>query len=264
MQRRYGFPYMVIHRSDLHATFLRACQRAGVELLTDVKVTAYEQVEGGARAISDGRADEAEVVIAADGMHSVARGYLVDDEPQSSAYVAYRGAVPMAQVMDNEVSLQDVVVYIGPRCHFVQYPLRQGEMFNQVAVFESPKALRGEEDWGTPDELDGAFADTVPQDPRRAQAHVAGQVVADVRPAADPELGQRPRRAPGDSAHAAPSVPGPGGGHGHRGRVGAGRAGRGGGRPGGNGGAPTGTGRRARRLPGRAPRALPARRPDRS
>jgi 3-hydroxybenzoate 6-monooxygenase len=31
------------------------------------------------------------------------------------------------------------VVYVGPRCHFVQYPLRGGEMFNQVAVFESPK-----------------------------------------------------------------------------------------------------------------------------
>ncbi len=39
----------------------------------------------------------------------------------------------------------------------MQYPLRGGEMFNQVAVFESPKALAGLEDWGTPDELDGAF-----------------------------------------------------------------------------------------------------------
>ena len=30
-------------------------------------------------------------------------------------------------------------------------------MFNQVAVFQSAKALAGEETWGTPDELDGAF-----------------------------------------------------------------------------------------------------------
>jgi salicylate hydroxylase len=51
-----------------------------------------------------------------------------------------------------------VVVYVGPRCHFVQYPLRGGDMFNQVAVFESAKARAGEEDWGTPDELDAAFA----------------------------------------------------------------------------------------------------------
>ncbi len=57
---------------------------------------------------------------------------------------------------ENDVHEKDVVVYIGPRCHFVQYPLRGGEMFNQVAVFQSPKALAGQ-DWDTPDELDAAF-----------------------------------------------------------------------------------------------------------
>ncbi|MFC7099496.1 hypothetical protein ACFQQB_02745 [Nonomuraea rubra] len=29
VERRYGFPYMVIHRSDLHGTLLRACREAG-------------------------------------------------------------------------------------------------------------------------------------------------------------------------------------------------------------------------------------------
>ena len=104
--------------------------------------------------------ETAAVVIAADGIRSVARPLLVDDEPVSSSYVAYRGAVPAAQVEALGVSMRDVVVYVGPKCHFVQYPLRGGDMFNQVAVFESPKALAGEEDWGTPDELDAAFAET--------------------------------------------------------------------------------------------------------
>ena len=45
----------------------------------------------------------------------------------------------------------------------MQYPLRSGTMFNQVAVFQSPKALAGEEDWGTPDELDAAFDGTCEQ-----------------------------------------------------------------------------------------------------
>jgi salicylate hydroxylase len=106
---------------------------------------------------ADGHVEEAEIVIAADGLHSVARRLLVDDQPVNSAYVAYRGAVPIDLVRENDVSDTDVVVYVGPRCHFVQYPLRGGDMFNQVAVFESPKALAGEPDWGTPDELDAAF-----------------------------------------------------------------------------------------------------------
>ncbi|MCP2354813.1 salicylate hydroxylase [Nonomuraea thailandensis] len=157
VERRYGFPYMVIHRSDLHGTLLRACREAGVDLVTDVAVTGYEQAPGGAVAVHDGGGEHGAVVIAADGLHSVARRILSDDEPVNSAYVAYRGAVPFDRVADLDVHTKDVVVYVGPRCHFVQYPLRQGEMFNQVAVFESGRALAGEADWGTPDELDAAF-----------------------------------------------------------------------------------------------------------
>ncbi|MFE3021648.1 FAD-dependent monooxygenase [Streptomyces sp. NPDC059256] len=161
LHRRYGFPYMVIHRSDLHGLFLRACERLGVELVNDARCVGYENTAGGARVtFADGRTDEAEVVIAADGLHSVARALLVDDETVNSAYVAYRAAIPSDQVRDHDVQENDVVVYVGPRCHFVQYPLRGGEMFNQVAVFESPKALTGAEDWGTPDELDRAFEGT--------------------------------------------------------------------------------------------------------
>jgi 2-polyprenyl-6-methoxyphenol hydroxylase-like FAD-dependent oxidoreductase len=176
MEQRYGTPYIVIHRSDLHSLFLNACRRAGVDLRTSQHVTDYENtvsastvsgstVSGstgdGARVrLADGTVHEARLVVAADGLHSGARRQLVGDEPVSSAYVAYRGAVPMDKVRENNISASDVVVYIGPRCHFVQYPLRAGDMFNQVAVFESPRARVGEEDWGTPDELDAAFAHT--------------------------------------------------------------------------------------------------------
>ncbi|HZC27545.1 MAG TPA: FAD-dependent oxidoreductase, partial [Actinopolymorphaceae bacterium] len=181
MERRYGTPYMVIHRTDLHGLFLQACQAAGVDLRTSQAVVSYENTgtavgntavgntafgntavgntETGARVtLADGATHEAPLVIAADGLHSVARKLLADDQPVNSAFVAYRGAVPIDMVRRNNVSEQDVVVYVGPRCHFVQYPLRGGDVFNQVAVFESPKALAGEEDWGTPDELDTAFA----------------------------------------------------------------------------------------------------------
>ncbi len=162
LEREYGFPYMVIHRSDLHGMFLRACQRSGVDLVTDARVVGYENTASGAKVLlEDGRTDEARIVIAADGLHSVARGLIVEDEPVSSAYVAYRAAVPIEQVGRN-VDLSEVSVHIGPRCHFVHYGLRGGEMLNQVAVFESPKALAGEEDWGTPDELDAAFTATCP------------------------------------------------------------------------------------------------------
>jgi salicylate hydroxylase len=159
LERRYGFPYLVIHRSDLHAMLLRACERAGVDLRTSRRVADYANITGGARVtLADGGVETARIVIAADGLHSAARKLLSDDEPVSSAYVAYRGTTPTASGRAAKVDLSEVVVYIGPRCHFVHYGLRGGELLNQVAVFESPKARAGEEDWGTPDELDAAFA----------------------------------------------------------------------------------------------------------
>lgn len=163
-EERYGHPYMVIHRSDLHSIFLRAAQRQGVELRGGMKAVAYTNVPGGSKVtFEDGSTDEADVVIAADGIHSVARPAIVQDEPVSSAYVAYRGAVPIELAAENDIDPTAVQVYIGPGCHFVQYALRAGEMFNQVAVFESPKALAGQDDWGTPDELDAAFEGTCEQ-----------------------------------------------------------------------------------------------------
>lgn len=161
LAKRYGFPYMVIHRSDLHGLLLSACQRAGVQLVTKRRVVGYETSATGACVqLADGSIEQADLVIAADGLHSVARKLLVDDEPVSSAYVAYRGTVPVEQTAGRDVDLSQVVVYIGPGCHFVRYGLRGGELLNQVAVFESPKALAGEEDWGTPEELDSAFTRT--------------------------------------------------------------------------------------------------------
>jgi 2-polyprenyl-6-methoxyphenol hydroxylase-like FAD-dependent oxidoreductase len=79
----------------------------------------------------------------------------------SSAYVAYRGTVPVDET-GQKVDTSEVVVYVGPRCHFVQYGLRGGDLVNQVAVFQSPKALAGVDDWGTPDELEAAFAGMCP------------------------------------------------------------------------------------------------------
>ncbi|WP_206540776.1 FAD-dependent monooxygenase [Nocardiopsis potens] len=161
LENRYGHPYLVIHRSDLHGLLLRACERAGADLVNGARVASYENTAGGARVtLASGEALEAGLVIAADGLHSTARELLIGDRPVSSAYVAYRGTVPAGHPRVRSTDLGEVAVYVGPGCHFVHYGLRGGELLNQVAVFESPKALAGRRDWGTPDELDAAFAGT--------------------------------------------------------------------------------------------------------
>ncbi|MFW0797498.1 FAD-dependent monooxygenase [Gordonia sp. CPCC 205515] len=156
-QARYGGPYFVIHRSDLHALLIEAARDAGAELLTSQ--TVDDVITEGNRAVlttADGKAHEADVVLAMDGLKSRLRTKLSDDQPVSSGYVAYRGTFPIEDVPDGQ-GITDVVGYIGPRCHFIQYPLRGGSMLNQVAVFESTGFADGKEEWGGPDELAVAY-----------------------------------------------------------------------------------------------------------
>jgi salicylate hydroxylase len=157
---RYGAPYVVIHRSDLLNVLADACRRAGVDLVPNAKVDDVATAVDSAVVTSEAGEFRANVVVAADGLRSVLRRRFSDDEPIASGYVAYRGAFPLSEidVELDENALRDVVVYVGPGCHLVQYSLRGGEMFNTVAVFKSPAYERGESDWGNPEELEAVFS----------------------------------------------------------------------------------------------------------
>lgn len=168
--RRYGAPYVVVHRTDLHAVLLEAAREAGVDLVTGVQVADVEQHADAATAVSLSgagganlgavRRDTGRVVLAADGLTSGLRRLLSDDEPVSSGYAAYRGAVPMDAARAADPAADQVTLYVGPGLHLVQYALRGGAVLNQVAVFASGRAAAGEAEWGTPAELDAAFAPT--------------------------------------------------------------------------------------------------------
>lgn len=155
---RYGAPYVVLHRSDLLNILVDACAAEGVELLPKQDVQAV--TDHGDRVSVDcagGARHEGTALIAADGLHSRTRRLFSDDTPICSGYVAYRGTIDIDQVR-RHVDLGDVVAWIGPGLHLVQYPLRSGTMYNQVAVFRSEQYAAGAADWGTPEELDRVFS----------------------------------------------------------------------------------------------------------
>ena len=164
---RYQAPYVVMHRSDLLAILYEACQAAGVELCPDSDVWVVTDGADAATAeCADGTRHDGAAVIAADGLHSVVRRLFTADQPVCSGFAAYRGTARIDQVTARS-GLDEVVAWIGPDLHFVQYPLRAGQIYNQVAVFRSPKyaACPGLADgqWGGPDELDEAFQACCPQ-----------------------------------------------------------------------------------------------------
>lgn len=158
-ERRYGGPYIVLHRSDLLTTLLRACQREpGIELLPGSPVAGVQdQGERVLIRLADGRELTTAVLIGADGLRSVVRPTLVADEPVNSGYVAYRGTLAAEDMLPG-TPMDEVRVFFAPGAHLVQYPVRAGELYNQVAVFRSASYAAGAEDWGTPEELDAAYA----------------------------------------------------------------------------------------------------------
>ena len=155
---RFGYPYLVMHRSDLLSALLEACRaESRITFETDRDVLAVEDRGDGARAIcADGESREAMALIGADGLRSATRKLVADDgEPRGFPYVAYRGAIPIDEISEH-AGLDNVIMWVGPDMHFVQYPVRRGELYNQVAVFKSPTYPNG--DWGNPNELDGHYA----------------------------------------------------------------------------------------------------------
>jgi salicylate hydroxylase len=62
--------------------------------------------------------------------------------------------------MSAHAGLDNVVMWVGPKMHFVQYPIRRAELYNQVAVFRSKRYTPESDDWGTPAELDAHYAQT--------------------------------------------------------------------------------------------------------
>jgi 3-hydroxybenzoate 6-monooxygenase len=158
-RERYGYRYIVMHRSDLLATLLAACRAQPLITLETSKdvVGIDDRVETARVTCADGSAYETELLIGADGLWSVVRKALVDDgDPICSEYVAYRGAIPIEQ-MSTHAGLDNVMLWTGPDMHLVQYPVRRGELYNQVAVFRSDRYRPDSDDWGTSDELDAHF-----------------------------------------------------------------------------------------------------------
>ncbi|MEB3102913.1 FAD-dependent monooxygenase [Ferviditalea candida] len=164
--KRYGHPYIVLHRADLHKVLYEACEaKGGITMLTNSEVEKVEDLGDRAQVtLTDGTIYETDAVIGADGIHSKTRKLVSDDHPVCSQYVAYRGTIPMEEVVETAgTDPDDVIMWIGPHLHLVQYPVRRGELYNQVVVFKSFKYKSGADDWkandwGTPEEMDERFA----------------------------------------------------------------------------------------------------------
>jgi salicylate hydroxylase len=145
-----------IHRADLLA--LLAGQLPPGTVRTGRRCTGFRQDGGSATAVfADGTTATADVVIGADGIHSVLQGFVVAPaQPVFSGVVAYRGLVPRVAGYPADA----LRMWVGQSKHFLVFPVRAGELLNYVGFVPSGAEVR--ESW------------SAPGDPAALAAHFAG------------------------------------------------------------------------------------------
>lgn len=119
-EERWGAPYLLAHRGDLHAALASAVDPKSIHLdrrLVDFVALA----NGGVRlSFANGAVVEADAVIAADGVHSFVKERLFGrDEPNFTGRIAYRTVFP-ATLLDG-YQIDDCTKWWGPDRHIVIY-----------------------------------------------------------------------------------------------------------------------------------------------
>ena len=155
---RFGNPYAVIHRADVHMSLLEGAQESDrIEVQTSTTVERVEQDDDGVTVHdAKGGTHRGLAVIGADGVKSAVRRQYVGDDARVSGHVVYRAVVDKKDFPAN-LQWNAASIWVGPNCHLVHYPLRGGEQYNVVVTFHS----RNTEEWsvkeGSRDEVQSYF-----------------------------------------------------------------------------------------------------------
>ena len=140
-EKRWGAPYLHIHRADLIDVLREAALgQPAVTLRTGAMVESYSQDEDTvAVSLVDGGQEQGDLLIGADGIHSAIRTQMLGaDKPQFTGNVAWRGTVPI-EALGEYAPDPNATIWLGRGKHVVTYRLRRGTLANFVGVVEHSK-----------------------------------------------------------------------------------------------------------------------------
>jgi salicylate hydroxylase len=144
---RFGNPYAVVHRGDLHGVFLKACRDSDlIDLRVSSEVVGYDQDGSSVTArLASGNRVTGSLLIGADGLWSNVRKQVVGDgKPRVSGHTTYRSVIPTDQ-MPEDLRWNAATLWAGVKCHLVHYPLSGWKVFNLVVTChnDAPEPVAG-------------------------------------------------------------------------------------------------------------------------
>jgi salicylate hydroxylase len=144
-ERRWGAPYLALHRADLQRALAEAAaeDRSNVRLQLGATVAGAavdgDSVTVGLKLGGASVQDRADLLVGADGLRSRIRERLGLGDADKAAFagrVAFRATVD-SRLVDPQWKRPEIVLRLGPKAHLVHYPLRGGLVVNLVAVIEA-------------------------------------------------------------------------------------------------------------------------------
>ncbi|THD55495.1 MAG: salicylate 1-monooxygenase [Bradyrhizobium sp.] len=163
-EQRYGAPYLLGHRGDLHSALASAVPDELIHL--DHRLVGIEQLHdrGVKLTFANANSIEADAVVAADGVHSFVKEQLFGkDEPNFTGRIAYRTVFPAALL--NGYQIDDCTKWWGPDRHIVIYYVKP-DRSEVYFVTSQPEPEFTVESWsamGDVNELRRAFDGFHPQ-----------------------------------------------------------------------------------------------------
>ncbi|MEO6409413.1 MAG: FAD-dependent monooxygenase [Burkholderiaceae bacterium] len=135
-----------MHRADF--VDLLAANLPSGTIHTSHRAVGFEQ--NGDQAcvkFANGASAEADVVVAADGIHSDLRPFVFPpSKPVFHGTICYRGLVPRERLPGWPIDRWQM--WVGPSRHFLVFPVRHGEMVNYVGFMPTDEEMK--ESWSAP------------------------------------------------------------------------------------------------------------------
>jgi 3-hydroxybenzoate 6-monooxygenase len=154
--RRFGNPYAVTHRADIHGSLLDGCKALPelIALRTSSRIIGFEgEDQGVAVKLAQGHTLHGTALVGADGGRSVVRqGIVGDPEPPVSGHMCYRAVLKIEDV-PKELRLPAATLWAAHNTHIVHYPLRGWKLFNLVATVIGKHTSGGHNELALPDEV---------------------------------------------------------------------------------------------------------------
>jgi salicylate hydroxylase len=154
--QRFGNPYAVTHRADIHGSLLEGCRALPglIELRTSTRMARYESDESGVLVqTASGASLRGTALVGADGARSVVRDAIVGDAlPASTIHKCYRAVLDIDDV-PSELRFAAATLWAAHNTHIVHYPLRGWKLFNLVATTIGKPIAEGHNEPATPEEV---------------------------------------------------------------------------------------------------------------